>query len=473
MKNIAGFSLLVVCLFLLMLNTCSPSDKNAKGLLERGADAFNNAEFQTLIDLTCKINGTQFSLEEIKTTFKASSGGSVKILEVLREEPIIEDEKARLAVLRIQYENMESIFYTITAPCGGQRKIISDDENKLYWGEYPITDNNENARLLNNLAWFYAESNIEVEKAINLAKKANELSPNEPNLIGTLAWVYFKAGKYENAYFTMEKLVDKKGNVRKEYASHWEQILDKLPQADLVCNIINPPNNFKTKEDFVDLEVDVTPNVYISINNSNFKKLNEKKQYTKKISLLPDENQIIVKTKKYLYGKDVKSQTVHVIWEKYRDNSDKTITDLTTGLMWAQKQFATKERSIDYKLLMQYCKGVEFDGYSDWKLPSRKELNTLIRDGRIIDRRENPYFKILQSPKYNFQYIFFTRDAVAAKDIPHGFSKEYILWALLIYKHKNTVEFKQKYCKYSRDIHSGKHPNYGFFYPFVFVRNIK
>ena len=46
----------------------------------------------------------------------------------------------------------------------------------------------------NNLAWLYAESGQQLDRAWSLAEKARTLMPDDPNIMDTLAWVYYKNG---------------------------------------------------------------------------------------------------------------------------------------------------------------------------------------------------------------------------------------------------------------------------------------
>jgi tetratricopeptide (TPR) repeat protein len=55
------------------------------------------------------------------------------------------------------------------------------------------------ALALNNLAVLYSDRLGELDKAYDLAKKANEAAPNEPHLADTLGWILFKKGEYGNA----------------------------------------------------------------------------------------------------------------------------------------------------------------------------------------------------------------------------------------------------------------------------------
>ncbi len=53
------------------------------------------------------------------------------------------------------------------------------------------------------------------------------------------------------------------------------------------------------------------------------------------------------------------------------DNGNGTVSDLNTGLMWQQTP-----SSADYtwQEAVDYCNNLELEGYSDWRIPSAKEL---------------------------------------------------------------------------------------------------
>lgn len=59
----------------------------------------------------------------------------------------------------------------------------------------------------------------------------------------------------------------------------------------------------------------------------------------------------------------------------YRDNGDGTVTDLTTGLMW-QKGLNTKKMSLDEA--RKKAKTLSMGGYTDWRVPTIKELYSLM-----------------------------------------------------------------------------------------------
>ncbi len=69
---------------------------------------------------------------------------------------------------------------------------------------------------------------------------------------------------------------------------------------------------------------------------------------------------------------------------KYKNNSDGTITDLVTGLMWQQSPDRNGDGVINYSDKLSYSEAVaeaakyQLGGYTDWRLPTIKELYSLI-----------------------------------------------------------------------------------------------
>lgn len=57
------------------------------------------------------------------------------------------------------------------------------------------------------------------------------------------------------------------------------------------------------------------------------------------------------------------------------DNQDGTVSDLATGLMW-QKSDDGQVRN--WKEALKYCQELTLAGYSDWRLPSIKELQSIV-----------------------------------------------------------------------------------------------
>jgi hypothetical protein len=63
------------------------------------------------------------------------------------------------------------------------------------------------------------------------------------------------------------------------------------------------------------------------------------------------------------------------------DNGDGTITDLATGLMW---QMMDSGRAMDWEDALAYSENLDYAGYSDWRLPNAKELQSIVDYSRSM-----------------------------------------------------------------------------------------
>ena len=85
------------------------------------------------------------------------------------------------------------------------------------------------------------------------------------------------------------------------------------------------------------------------------------------------------------YGQDAQYQGIQA---QYMDNGDGTVTDLNTGLMW-QKEPDLDNKST-YTEAVSGAESFSLAGYDDWRLPTIKELYSMI-DFNGSSRLEIPY----------------------------------------------------------------------------------
>lgn len=77
----------------------------------------------------------------------------------------------------------------------------------------------------------------------------------------------------------------------------------------------------------------------------------------------------------------------------FLDNGDGTITDRATGLMWEQKG---SKRKKSFVYAMKYVKNLnkkKFAGYDDWRIPTIKELYSLLEPNKSEHLYINPVFE--------------------------------------------------------------------------------
>lgn len=65
----------------------------------------------------------------------------------------------------------------------------------------------EEPSLLNYLGYSWIDRNENLERGLELIRKAVELSPNDGYILDSLAWAYYRLGRYEEAVSPMEKAV--------------------------------------------------------------------------------------------------------------------------------------------------------------------------------------------------------------------------------------------------------------------------
>ncbi len=94
------------------------------------------------------------------------------------------------------------------------------------------------------------------------------------------------------------------------------------------------------------------------------------------------------------YGQDAQYDGLQM---SYRDNGDGTITDLNTGLMW-QKTPPAEHYTWDDAA--RYASDLELAGYDDWRMPTMKELYSLV-DFSGTMRTMTPY---INTEYFDFSY---------------------------------------------------------------------
>ena len=81
----------------------------------------------------------------------------------------------------------------------------------------------------------------------------------------------------------------------------------------------------------------------------------------------------------------------------YVDNGDGTVSDLGTGLMWQQSDDGVYRT---WKEALAYCENATLAGYSDWRLPNIRELETIVDDTCYNPSIDTNYFMSVKSYYY-------------------------------------------------------------------------
>jgi tetratricopeptide (TPR) repeat protein len=112
--------------------------------------------------------------------------------------------------------------------------------------------NGNNALALNNLAVIYSERFDQIDKALDLAKRARTNFPNNPNFADTLGWVMFRKGDYRNALPLLQegaaKLTDNP-EVQYHLAMAHYMLGDEAAARSAMQKAVQLPSGFPQKEE--------------------------------------------------------------------------------------------------------------------------------------------------------------------------------------------------------------------------------
>jgi hypothetical protein len=97
------------------------------------------------------------------------------------------------------------------------------------------------------------------------------------------------------------------------------------------------------------------------------------------------------------YVRAVRAGRPGLFENSFVDNGDGTVTDTSNGLMWQQ---ATAPDTYTWQQALDYCEDLAFAGYSDWRLPNRNELQSLVDYSRYNPAIDTSFFPDTQASTY-------------------------------------------------------------------------
>jgi hypothetical protein len=97
------------------------------------------------------------------------------------------------------------------------------------------------------------------------------------------------------------------------------------------------------------------------------------------------------------YGQDGNYQSTPPV---YRDNGDGSVTDITTGLMWQRGDEQNNNNIRPWQNGVEYCENLDLAGHSDWRLPTSRELMSVVDFGRDNPAIDTSYFPECRSGGY-------------------------------------------------------------------------
>ena len=93
---------------------------------------------------------------------------------------------------------------------------------------------------------------------------------------------------------------------------------------------------------------------------------------------------------------------------EFVNNGDESVTDKFTGIVWMQK---ASEDKMTWEEAIQYCEDLQFASQKDWKLPSNKELTSLVDLRKQKPAIDTSVFQDVDYKAYYWSRTPETRDA--------------------------------------------------------------
>lgn len=120
-----------------------------------------------------------------------------------------------------------------------------------------------------------------------------------------------------------------------------------------------------------------------------------------------------------LYGQDAQYSGPQ---PAYHDNGNDTISDLNTGLMW-QRSDTQNTGTRSWADANTYCNTATTGNHSDWRLPTVKELFSLVDFGRSNPAINTNYFPDCRASAYwsSEVYTFYGTDMAWSVDFTDGY----------------------------------------------------
>ena len=91
-----------------------------------------------------------------------------------------------------------------------------------------INTDDKDAQAYNNYAYSLVERNVKLDQALEMAKKAIEIEPENPSYLDTIGWVYFKLRDFKKA----KKYISQSVELNNKNAIVLEHLGDVLMEND-------------------------------------------------------------------------------------------------------------------------------------------------------------------------------------------------------------------------------------------------
>jgi tetratricopeptide (TPR) repeat protein len=101
-----------------------------------------------------------------------------------------------------------------------------------------LAENADDGQALNNYGYALAERGIRLEEALDMAKRANELEPDNAAYLDTMGWIYFRMGSLEKSKYYIGRSLELESD-SEVVREHMDEVLKELDIEELHNTVKN------------------------------------------------------------------------------------------------------------------------------------------------------------------------------------------------------------------------------------------
>ena len=135
----------------------------------------------------------------------------------LKEYEVADGELKKALILA---GNNDQLKVQVMSMMGDLKYRMKDYETSYSYYEQALKISPDDPLLLNNYAYFLAEGDRDLKKALKMAEKVMEKDGENPTYIDTYAWVLFKMGRYREAHREMLRILENNEEKDPELLEH-------------------------------------------------------------------------------------------------------------------------------------------------------------------------------------------------------------------------------------------------------------
>lgn len=131
----------------------------------------------------------------------------------------------------IRYSRNDSITSSAYGFCGDMAHLRGDNKAAYRYYQRALKLRPDSPVILNNFAYYLSEEQRDLEEALKMSARANELDPQNATYLDTQAWVLYRLGRYEEAQTLMRQALVLDATGSSELLLHYGDILYALGKS--------------------------------------------------------------------------------------------------------------------------------------------------------------------------------------------------------------------------------------------------